>query len=1597
MLSATKQPPLTVPLLSRDPESARDCEYFVKRFAKCHGIETWFVTKKADLLAGNKSAVAIQNTPIKSNPGRYLADQKLDDEEKFDKTKYNQAIWIIQEMVGTKSEVHKEFRDSDDDCLATLWAAIRDFHQKQPVVEFRNKLQLLGRDNQSSNETFGTFASRVSTHVATLKQALPANTTVDQVFQLIEYAFLTGGAAEHLATTLAILDEKQTDPTSVEPETAIRSFRLAEERREVTKGSSFVQQRELAGGKPKTARCLNFCKGSCPRGDQCRFSHNQADKARYSKGCVDCQNSKLPPGEKVKAVISHATGAKECPSKSSKAKKDDVDDESDPANRNLFAGVDEENVEGFNFFNFMMRAKGEGNLVRVLDSGTTFGCTSTTDLRDTRPHKATIGTGGGSVTARVTGTATVRGPHGPFDLEDQLGIDNFPVHTIPVSGFDLKGGSTVFQNGKGVVYDRQVIIPGNANVILEAHLDTHGDKLYKIPNERSRYVNLLSQCSQVGGKSHVGGLNKATLIHNRTEASYDLIQRLTGERGGAVCKICPRAKAHQLPISKLPKAPEKEVGDKVYADLAGDKRSVYFMDSCSAHVFRHPFPENQEATAEECARGLSRYFTLIRAKAKTNGIKALLTDPDALFTAKTFKEKCEALLVHHETTPRDRHERNRVERFMRIVGEKTRAFMLRSNAPERYRGLAQQYATFVYNSIPTQGISRKGEFHCPEARFVGKPITDCVSRLRTFGTECWALEKGKSKDEDKTTHGIFVGVNPLSPKSYEVVSISTGRLINSMDVFFDETSWPFATGQEPTATSLKRELQHFNVFVKKPPPNLPLRMKNAGDAETKEIVLERDDDDGPHLPEVSPESATLVKGAGKLPSLQEEPTSPPATRKQEEKHDTPRKGTDWHAPLSSPGNPQPQASIQPTVLRFEPPTPQIVPNPAFPTPANPDAPRVLRARRPVREPLLFDKNNPQQIQEQEALLARYKTKHNANSTNGANLFSFQDNEKAQQLGLQLWGGINEQEIAEYQSFATAMGEHEEDIWSGVNFLIQNGGVSREPRFAGVATNSTNGPVWIPSMDKEITGLNNKDAFITVARDDVIAAGHKVFPSTWAFRDKSIQQDSPVDPKSRFCVNGARMRQGIEFDQKFTPCARATSERLLFHIMGKYGLLGKVNDFSQAYTNSRVEKIFYIEQAYGYETEEMGVKPPNKFVHRTTDERKKLRRKVVLAVHVALYGAPQSGRFWYDDLVKALKEFGFIQNRADNCLLTFSKGPQFMITCLHVDDQLTATTSGEFYQEMLTFFREAKRWPVKDLGDVERYLGMRVTRDYNLGVVSLDQEEYIDSSLVALNLLQLRNYSTPMAENPVLLKDDGSAEVDQTSYRRLLGAGIYPAVLTRPDVMLPLNTLARFSQAPSQKHQAALERVWGYLKFTKSQKLVLGGATNNPFCLQGSTDADHAMDPNTYQSVTAYVFRANNALISWRTYLQKTVATSSTHAEYQALSEGVREGLWLYYLVRDMFAPIGIELPTPIALHQDNTGAIALAENPVHHARNKHMNVQMFFVRQVIRDGLFLLFYCKTKDQLADFLTKPLGRKRFQYLRDVLMLQNPIATIAASEV
>eukprot|EP00253_Pinus_taeda_P007759 PITA_07759 len=154
-------------------------------------------------------------------------------------------------------------------------------------------------------------------------------------------------------------------------------------------------------------------------------------------------------------------------------------------------------------------------------------------------------------------------------------------------------------------------------------------------------------------------------------------------------------------------------------------------------------------------------------------------------------------------------------------------------------------------------------------------------------------------------------------------------------------------------------------------------------------------------------------------------------------------------------------------------------------------------------------------------------------------------------------------------------------------------------------------------------------------------------------------------------------------------------------------------------------------------------------------------------------------------------------------------------------------------------------------------------------------------------------------------------------------------------------------------------------------------------LSGFTDADWDGSSVDRKSTSVYCFKFGSGMTSWCSRKQKYVALSSAEVEYMAASTAPREAIWLRKLVVNLFK---MEATKIIC---DNQSCIKLSKNPVFHDQSKHIDIRCHFVKDYVQRGVVQWSYTPTREQVADILTKALGRTKFDYFKEKMgMIKNP---------
>ena len=350
---------------------------------------------------------------------------------------------------------------------------------------------------------------------------------------------------------------------------------------------------------------------------------------------------------------------------------------------------------------------------------------------------------------------------------------------------------------------------------------------------------------------------------------------------------------------------------------------------------------------------------------------------------------------------------------------------------------------------------------------------------------------------------------------------------------------------------------------------------------------------------------------------------------------------------------------------------------------------------------------------------------------------------------------------------------------------------------------------------------------------------------------------------------------------------------------------------------------------------------------------------------SLYGLKQSPRCWAKTFNEFLTGINFFKSKADECLYVYKKGGDYIYLIVHVDDGLLVSNSLEtldwFKKELLSRFKS------KYETNPRFFLGCNIDRLPN-GCIALSQRTAISNAITTYS----NDLSTKYPTVPISPLTDLTAATDEEfllasslPYRALLGVLMWFAVGTRLDIAQAIGELGRSTERWSTRHYFALQHVLQYLAGTMDYRLLYRHNTSHGMVPQVFVDANWAGDVETRRSTSGYVILIAGAAVSWASRRQPTVASSTTEAEYMAVSEVIKQVIWTRRLVGDL----GFKIDEATVIQCDNRGAVFLCANATDHKRMKHIDIKHHFIREKIETGEAKMKLIMTGENCSDFLTK----------------------------
>jgi hypothetical protein len=271
--------------------------------------------------------------------------------------------------------------------------------------------------------------------------------------------------------------------------------------------------------------------------------------------------------------------------------------------------------------------------------------------------------------------------------------------------------------------------------------------------------------------------------------------------------------------------------------------------------------------------------------------------------------------------------------------------------------------------------------------------------------------------------------------------------------------------------------------------------------------------------------------------------------------------------------------------------------------------------------------------------------------------------------------------------------------------------------------------------------------------------------------------------------------------------------------------------------------------------------------------------------------------------------------------------------------------------------------MKDLGALHYFLDIEVNQSPK-GIWFL-QMQYALNKLFEYGMTGCKPISIPLEQNVKLSTDEGDLVEDTTMYKHIVGSLIYMTI-TRPNSNYAVGMVSQFMQTPRKPHLDVMMRILRYIKHTLHCGIFY--EAKSQLQVHGYTDVDWASNVLDKRSTNGFLFSFGSGVVSWNSKKQPTVALSNTEVEYRNVAIVACEVVWLQKLLSDL----GLLVDAPIVIYCDNITSILLANNPLYHARTKHIEVHYHVIREKVLAKEIDLIHVSTKDQVANIFTKALG-------------------------
>ena len=321
------------------------------------------------------------------------------------------------------------------------------------------------------------------------------------------------------------------------------------------------------------------------------------------------------------------------------------------------------------------------------------------------------------------------------------------------------------------------------------------------------------------------------------------------------------------------------------------------------------------------------------------------------------------------------------------------------------------------------------------------------------------------------------------------------------------------------------------------------------------------------------------------------------------------------------------------------------------------------------------------------------------------------------------------------------------------------------------------------------------------------------------------------------AKGYTQKEGIDYDETFSPVAMLKSVRILLAVAAALDYEIWQMDVKTAFLNGELEEDIYMQQPKGFIA--LG------------------QEHMVCKLHRSIYGLKQASRSWNIRFDQVIKLYGFEKSPDEPCVYKKIQGIVVVFLVLYVDDILLIGNSVKVLSDVKGYLE--KHFDMKDLGEANYILGIKILRDRKNKVLALSQASYIYKIVTRFGMEISKRGLLPFRHGIHLSKEQSPKTPEEKElmskkpYASAVGSLMYAMLCTRPDICYAVGVVSRYQSDLGVEHWTTVKHILKYLKRTRDYMLVYSSGSLKTL---GYTDSDFQGDIDSSKSTSGYVFTLN---------------------------------------------------------------------------------------------------------------------------------------------